>query len=595
MKIKQLYNRSIKIKISVAALLPILIIVLFTFYYYPTQQKSLTSESVRTQLKTLSEMLAFSVGAGLKESNFDLVQTSFEWAKKDKNVIYIDILDESNTSIIQYNPQKLSLNLNETVELKEDNGSLRNDCTITYQGQNYGKIVMVYSLEDFNKKINDNLYFSLVIGLGILLVGYFITNISVRPILEQIRNLVDATVKIGEGNTNVTIDKISEDEIGKLGLAFNKMSTNIAAVTNELEQEKQNIQKKVEEAVAESEKQKEYLKESVDKLLIEMVKFSEGDLTVNLNVTSDDEIGKLYAGFNKAVSNIKEMMKKIKYAIESTANASSQISISTEEIAAGAMEQSAQTSEVATAVEEMSRTIFENTKNTSYAAATAKDSGDKAIKGGKVVEETIEGMNKIALVVKKSAETVYELGKNSDKIGDIVQVINDIADQTNLLALNAAIEAARAGEQGRGFAVVADEVRKLAERTTKATKEIATMIKEIQHDTLDAVESIKQGTTEVERGKEKANLAGEVLKEIVEGAKKVSDIVDQVATAGEEQSSTVEEISKNIEAINNVTHEASNGIQHIAHAAEDLNKLTSELQNLFANFKLDDFNYLVKK
>jgi len=257
-------------------------------------------------------------------------------------------------------------------------------------------------------------------------------------------------------------------------------------------------------------------------------------------------------------------------------------------MAAGAQEQSAQTSEVASAVEEMTRTILETTKNTSVAAEASKAAGDNAIDGGKAVSETIDGMNRISQVVQKSADTVLTLGQNSDKIGEIVQVINDIADQTNLLALNAAIEAARAGEQGRGFAVVADEVRKLAERTTNATKEIAAMIKAIQKDTSEAVSSIKEGTSEVEKGKEKANKAGDVLKKIVEGAKKVSDIVIQVAAASEEQASAAEEIGKNIESINNVINESATGIQQIARAAEDLNRLTNDLQNLVSQFKLNN-------
>ncbi|MHB9041660.1 MAG: methyl-accepting chemotaxis protein, partial [Melioribacteraceae bacterium] len=190
-------------------------------------------------------------------------------------------------------------------------------------------------------------------------------------------------------------------------------------------------------------------------------------------------------------------------------------------------------------------------------------------------------------VVKQSAETVQTLGKSSDQIGEIVQVIDDIADQTNLLALNAAIEAARAGEQGRGFAVVADEVRKLAERTTKATKEIATMIKQIQKDTEGAVQSMSRGTEEVEKGKVLADKAGQSLKQIISGAQDVVDMSTQVAAASEEQSSAAEQISKNIEAISNVTQESAAGVQQIARAAEDLNRLTVNLQELVLRFKID--------
>lgn len=315
-------------------------------------------------------------------------------------------------------------------------------------------------------------------------------------------------------------------------------------------------------------------------------KMATGDLTVRISSQYKGDHELIKNSINTVADSLCSALNDVSEAIAATASASNQISSSTEEMAAGSQEQTQQTTEVAGAVEEMTKTILENTKNSSYASDTAKDAGEKAKEGGKVVSETIQGMNRIAEVVRKSAETVQELGKSSDQIGEIVQVIDDIADQTNLLALNAAIEAARAGEQGRGFAVVADEVRKLAERTTKATKEIATMIKQIQKDTENAVTSMEEGTGEVERGKQLANKAGDSLQEILEGSQKVMDIVTQVAAASEEQSSAAEEISKSIEAINSVSQESAAGIQQIAHAAEDLNRLTLNLENLISRFKL---------
>jgi methyl-accepting chemotaxis protein len=335
----------------------------------------------------------------------------------------------------------------------------------------------------------------------------------------------------------------------------------------------------------------DYLEKSTQKILIEMEKFSAGDLSVGLIVeNTDDVIGKLFTGFNNVVTNIKNIILKVTEAVQATASAANQISSSTEEMAAGAQEQSTQVAEVAAGVEQMSKTIFETTKNTEQATSSSKNAGRIAKEGGNVVKETIKGMNSIAQVVKKSAESIQVLGKSSDQIGEIVQVIDDIADQTNLLALNAAIEAARAGEQGRGFAVVADEVRKLAERTTKATKEIATMIKQIQRDTNEAVASMQQGTEEVEAGKKLAEKAGASLQEIILGAEEVVDIVTQVAAASEEQSSTSEQISANIEAISNVIQESASGIQQIARASEDLNKLTLNLQELVSQFKLDAYS-----
>ncbi len=324
------------------------------------------------------------------------------------------------------------------------------------------------------------------------------------------------------------------------------------------------------------------VKEGADVLSV----MAKGDLTIRVKGEYKGDHQLIKKSINTLGDSLGKLITEVNEAVGATASSSTEISSSTEEMAAGAEEQSQQSTEIAGAVEQMTKTILETTKNANLASDSAKDAGNVAKSGGKVVEETIEGMNKIAEVVRKSAATVQALGKSSDQIGEIVQVIDDIADQTNLLALNAAIEAARAGEQGRGFAVVADEVRKLAERTTKATKEIAAMIKQIQKDTGGAVNSMNEGTEEVEKGIELADKAGKSLKEIIEGSNKVVDIASQVAAASEEQSSAAEQISKNIESITSVTNQSAAGVQQVARAAEDLNRLTDNLQKLINRFKV---------
>jgi PAS domain S-box-containing protein len=348
--------------------------------------------------------------------------------------------------------------------------------------------------------------------------------------------------------------------------------------------------------------QEEYLNRSTRKMLLEMDKLATGDLTAKLiSERKGDTINELFSGFNNTVKNIREMIMHVGEAISATASASNEISSSSEQMAAGAQEQSAQASEVATAIEQMTRTIIENAKNISNVAERSMVAGTLANDGKEIVDQTIIGMNRIAEVVNQAALTVEALGKSSKKIGEIVKVINEIADQTNLLALNAAIEAARAGEHGRGFAVVADEVRKLAERTTGATTEITDMISAIQNDTSGAVKSMYAGTEEVKKGKELANKAGDSLAQIKKSTLAVTDLVAQVAAASEEQSTTSEEISRSIEGINQVTRESAVGVEQIAKAAEDLNRLTENLQNIMGSFKVElnsnpiDQNYINKK
>ena len=292
-----------------------------------------------------------------------------------------------------------------------------------------------------------------------------------------------------------------------------------------------------------------------------------GDLTgKELPVRSHDEMGQLTVSINEMSRSLSEVVTEVATSATDVASAATEIAGSSEQMSQGMGEQSQQVELIASAIEEMSASVIEVARKSSEAANNASESGKVAQDGGAVVEQTIEGMRAISEAVSAGAASVAELGKRGEQIGKIIDVINDIADQTNLLALNAAIEAARAGEHGRGFAVVADEVRKLADRTTKATEEIGESIKAIQKETDEAVQRMNAGTDQVTKGVERATESGESLKNIVTGAQEVAGMIQSIAAAAEEQSAASEEISKNISAIGSITDQANEGARQSADA-----------------------------
>jgi methyl-accepting chemotaxis protein len=315
-------------------------------------------------------------------------------------------------------------------------------------------------------------------------------------------------------------------------------------------------------------------------------RIANGDLTVKVTTKRQDEAGQLMSAMQNMVEQIRNMIARTVDISAAIASASQQLHSTSEQIATGAEEVACQTNTVATASEEMSATSNDIARNCVMAAETSKQTADSATAGARVVNETIVGMNVIADRVRQTSKTVEALGTRSEQIGDIVGTIEDIADQTNLLALNAAIEAARAGEQGRGFAVVADEVRALAERTTKATREIGEMIKAIQKETQEAVSAMDEGVHEVEKGAESSQKSGQALEEILNGINEVSMQVNQIATAAEQQTATTSEVTNNIQQITAVVQGTAQGASETAMAAERLNKNAEELQQLVRQFKL---------
>ena len=311
-----------------------------------------------------------------------------------------------------------------------------------------------------------------------------------------------------------------------------------------------------------------------------------GDLTKRVPVTGQDELGELGKYFNFFIEKVQRSIAQVAETTNRITSSATELSATSTELAQSADGQNSRMLQSASAVEEMTMTAGEVARNSNDAARIAQETSETARSGHEVMAQTVSGMQQVSEAVGQSSTIIMTLGKSSDQIGEIVRVIEDIADQTNLLALNAAIEAARAGEQGRGFAVVADEVRKLAERTTKATKEIGDMIRQIQQDTKSAVASMEDGTQRVMDGVDLANRTGEALTKIQTMVEQTATMIQQIAGAAEEQSSATRQIASDLEAVSQSSREASGGVSESAKASRDLSTLATELQTLVQAFKV---------
>jgi len=284
------------------------------------------------------------------------------------------------------------------------------------------------------------------------------------------------------------------------------------------------------------------------------------------------------------VEKWRDVIGQVNSTATSLSSAATELSASAEQMSRGSNMQAERASFVATSSEEMSQTVLDVAKNAGSISKSADSTAIAAREGGAIVNRAVNAVKEISVTVNNSAEFVRSLGDRSKQIGEIVGVINDIADQTNLLALNAAIEAARAGDQGRGFAVVADEVRNLAERTASSTSEIGGMIKAIQDEVGRAVGVMAQATSKVDEGVKHSEEAGHSLEVIVKSVEGLQLMVQQIASATEEMSTTSDQISKDIDQIATVSREASTSSEQSALASGELANLSVNLEKIVGEF-----------
>jgi twitching motility protein PilJ len=404
-------------------------------------------------------------------------------------------------------------------------------------------------------------------GAGVLaLVGALsIVFVLSKRVLKPVDELAKFSERLLAGDSRARLEIESGDEFEFIAENFNRSAAKVAhAVTNQQAQDS--------------------LQRSITDLLNTIKEVARGDLTIRGKVTND-ALGNVVDSVNFMLDNFTKVLERVRKAAIDVSASANQILEAADDMTAGATQQDQEITNTSSAVEELTVSMKQVSNNAEASAEAARRALDAAEQGNRAVRDTLEGMQRIRASVQATAKKIKSLGDRSLEISEIINVINDITEQTNLLALNAAIEAARAGEAGRGFAVVADEVRKLAEHSRSATKDIAALIKAIQAETNEAVVVMEEGTREVEVGAGLADQAGKALEAISSVVRQSAELVQEISLASKQQVRGTEGVANAMQIISGITRQTTAGARQTASTVGNMVKLSEQLNEALAQFR----------
>jgi twitching motility protein PilJ len=385
-------------------------------------------------------------------------------------------------------------------------------------------------------------------------------------VLTPVKQLTDFSERLAAADYKARLDANSQDDFGFVAANLNRSVERMAKV-------------------ASNQDAQESLQRSVTEFLTIVSQIARGDLTLRGSVTND-ALGNVVDSVNYMLDNFTKVLERVRNAAIDVSSSANEILVSSEEMSSGASQQDQEITNTSSAVEELTVSMKQVSNNAEASAEAARRALDAAEQGNRAVRDTLEGMQRIRASVQATAKKIKSLGDRSLEISEIINVINDITEQTNLLALNAAIEAARAGEAGRGFAVVADEVRKLAEHSRTATKDIAALIKAIQAETNEAVVVMEEGTKEVEIGARLADQAGKALDAISSVVRQSAELVQEISLASKQQVRGTEGVANAMQIISNITRQTSQGARQTARTVEQMVKLSEQLNEALSQFRI---------
>jgi methyl-accepting chemotaxis protein len=433
-------------------------------------------------------------------------------------------------------------------------------------GGTLGSVHVGLNMSKIKDNIRNLLIFIMAVGLVSLGILSAVTMVLSAVTIAPVRDLMRVAEALGRGDLSKKANVTTGDELGQLGDTLNSTIDRL-------------------QGLIQTESDRNKMQHQVMDLLSVVSTAAEGDLTVKAEVTAD-ALGSVADAFNLMITGLTTLVTQASDVATEIQRSTSEILHSSERMRQGAEAQAAQILIASGAVNAMSHTTQRMAENAVAATQTSLKATEAAVKGGASVAETIKGMQRIRATVQSTGKKIKGLGERSLEIGAIIEVINEIATQTNLLALNAAIEAARAGEQGKGFAVVADEVRKLAERAARATKDITGLIKGIQVETSEAVIVMEEGTREVEEGTKLADQAGAALREIEQIVQQTAGLVTDITKAAGDQVKVTESVVNSMDSILKQTQETTHGVQDTVTTIGKMAELSKRLTDAIGRFKL---------
>jgi methyl-accepting chemotaxis protein len=405
------------------------------------------------------------------------------------------------------------------------------------------------------------------IGLPLLGMTLLIAIVYRRTVLRPINSISETNERIRSGDLKARAFVYSNDEMGVMATGFNLLLDRLFNLVETKEAERDEMQ------------------DSIMKLLEEVSDASTGDLTVEAHV-SENMTGAIADSFNHMIYQLRQIVQNVQEATLHVSSSANQIQHNAEQLADGTTLQSEQILDSAAALDQMAVSIQQVSENASLSATVANQSLHSAKQGSLAVQNTIQAMHRMRDKVQEIATRIKSLGERSQEIGEIVNLIAEIADRTSVLALNASIEASLAGDAGQGFAVVAQEVERLAVRASDATKQIHDLVDAIQGETSEAIIAMEESTSEVGRGSNVADQAGQALKEIESVSSRLADLIQSISLASTQQARGSENLSKAMSEISDITQQTSSGTKQTAISINQLARLADELRESVRTFKL---------